>query len=180
MKLLKQVMASKNPHAAIAAATVNHHWTVADPALGSQAVVEDDHGEVEKGGLLSQNADGVHVRIVTIVERMLYDFTSFEVKAGKKVKVDFVNPDFMPHNIVFVKGKAGNEIAQAALALGSEGFAKQFIPESDKIIAHSKMLDNGQEETFEFTAPTEVGEHEFVCTFPGHAVLMRGVMKVVK
>ena len=177
-KLLKQVMASSNPHAANGAAVVNHHWTAADPALGSQATPEDDIHEVKPGGILSNTEDTLSIRIVTVVEKMKYDFTQFEVKAGKKVKVEFANPDFMPHNIVFVKGKSGNEVAAAALALGAEGFKKQFIPESDKIIAHSSMLDNGGEETFEFKAPDKPGEYEFVCTFPGHAIVMRGMMRV--
>ncbi|MHC4994347.1 MAG: plastocyanin/azurin family copper-binding protein [Planctomycetota bacterium] len=40
------------------------------------------------------------------------------------------------------------------------------------------MLDNGDSETIEMTAPTEPGKYEFVCTFPGHYILMRGVMHV--
>jgi azurin len=30
----------------------------------------------------------------------------------------------------------------------------------------------------EFQAPTEPGDYPFVCTFPGHHLLMRGVVKV--
>jgi azurin len=40
------------------------------------------------------------------------------------------------------------------------------------------MLDHGQSEVISFTAP-EPGDYPYVCTFPGHAQLMRGVMKVV-
>ena len=35
-------------------------------------------------------------------------------------------------------------------------------------------------EVLEFTAPEKPGDYEFVCTFPGHYMLMRGIMKVVK
>ena len=31
-----------------------------------------------------------------------------------------------------------------------------------------------------FSLPLEPGDYEFVCTFPGHHILMRGVMKVEK
>ncbi len=64
--------------------------------------------------------------------------------------------------------------------MGAVGFEKGFIPETDKIIAHTKMLDHQQEEVLTFTAPDKPGDYEFVCTFPGHHILMRGVMKVVK
>lgn len=42
------------------------------------------------------------------------------------------------------------------------------------------MLDNGQSEVLEFNAPDKPADYEFVCTFPGHYMLMRGIMKVVK
>ena len=179
-KLLGQLMASPNPHAANAAKVVNHLWTAADPTIGSHSVPEDSHSEVKPGGVLSDSDDLLTIRIVTLVEQMKYDFTNFTVRAGKKVKVEFANPDFMPHNLVFVKGASGNEVAAAAVAMGAEGFKTGFIPKSDKIIAHSSMLDNGGEESFEFVAPNEPGDHDFVCTFPGHSILMRGVMKVIK
>lgn len=179
--LLKTVMASQNPHVANAGATVNHHWTVADPVLGTRSGVPvTEEEQVKPGGILSRSDDGVHVRIVTLVEQLKYDFIRFEVKPGQKVKVDFVNPDFMPHNIVFCRDKTGNEIAAAALAMGAAGFEAQFIPEHDGIVAYSSMLEHGQEESFEFTAPEEPGDHDFVCTFPGHAAVMRGILTVKK
>ena len=66
------------------------------------------------------------------------------------------------------------------MTLGEQGFAKQWIPDDDRILAHSKLIDFGQQEILEFEAPKEPGEYQFVCTFPGHHFIMRGVMKVVK
>ncbi len=179
-ELLEQLLNSSDTHVANAAKVVNHHWTVADPVNqdGGSSPESDHEAELQPGGIISQTDSLTHVRIVTVVEKMSYDFKRFEVKAGTKVKVDFVNPDFMPHNIVFCAGKSGDEVAAAAIAMGADGFKKQFIPDSDQIIARSSMLDNGGEETFEFTAPQEKGEHDIVCTFPGHATVMRGVLVV--
>ena len=42
------------------------------------------------------------------------------------------------------------------------------------------MIDIGEHQIIEFTAPSQPGDYEFVCTFPGHHILMRGIMKVVK
>jgi azurin len=86
----------------------------------------------------------------------------------------------MPHNIVFVKPKTANEIAMAAMQLGAKGFEKGFVPDSDNILAASPLVDHGKDVKLEFTAPTEPGEYEYVCTFPGHHFLMRGIMKVTK
>ncbi|HBF16962.1 MAG TPA: hypothetical protein DDW37_04970 [Verrucomicrobiales bacterium] len=118
------------------------------------------------------------VRVNAIVEKIQFDVKKVELKAGKKVKLTFVNPDFMPHNLVITKPGTADSVASAAIALGAEGFKKQFLPESDSILHATKLLEKGQSETLEFNAPTEAGEYNFICTFPGHALLMRGIMIV--
>ena len=60
----------------------------------------------------------------------------------------------------------------------SNGFAKQFIPDSKDILAYTDMIDGGVEVELEFTAPEKPGDYEYVCTFPGHAFVMRGVLTV--
>ncbi len=42
------------------------------------------------------------------------------------------------------------------------------------------MLDHQAEETIEFIAPKKPGKYQFVCTFPGHHLLMQGIMEVVR
>jgi azurin len=54
-----------------------------------------------------------------------------------------------------------------------------YIPASEEssIIAHTKMLGGGESDTIEFTAPAK-GSYEYLCSFPGHYALMRGVLIV--
>ena len=70
-------------------------------------------------------------------------------------------------------------IADLAVAMGAEGFAKQFRPDTPLILWGTTMLDHGMQTTITFTAP-EPGDYPYLCTFPGHAILMRGSMHVVK
>ena len=140
---------------------------------------EDQAKPVQKSGIIRQTADLTEIRIGTVIEKMQYDVKEFTVKAGAKIKLTFHNPDNMPHNIVFVQPKAADRVGLAALQLGAQGFAKNFIPDSNEIIAHSQLVDNGSEEVIEFTVPDKPGNYQYVCTFPGHYVLMRGVMKVL-
>lgn len=181
-KLLNLVLKSPERHARIAAQTVQHHWYNVDYKSGGVDENEVDplHTKVEKTGVLSETDDLITVRVGTIVERMKYDVAEFTVKAGKNIELTFDNPDFLPHNIVITQPKAGEGVALAAMAMGEAGFKNGFIPDSDKIIVYSKMLDYGTDQVLEFKAPTEPGDYEFVCTFPGHYMLMRGIMKVVK
>ncbi len=41
---------------------------------------------------------------------------------------------------------------------------------------HTKLLDLSKEEALEFTLPAP-GDYPFVCSFPGHGIIMRGVLK---
>ena len=63
-----------------------------------------------------------------------------------------------------------------------QGMAKSYIPEAAKpdIIANTKLVQPNQSETIEFTAPADAGDYPYICTFPGHWMLMRGVMHVTK
>lgn len=180
--LLESLLQSPEPHAQVAAKTVEHHWYKVDHTRGGHAGEEHDPLSTPKAtsGITSDTAELTEVQINTIVEQMRYDLKDFEVKAGKKLRLLFTNPDFLPHNLVFVQPGAIDEVSMAALQLGADGFAVGYIPENDKIIKASKLLDNGQEEVMEFNAPSEPGDYGFVCTFPGHHILMRGTMRVVK
>ena len=109
---------------------------------------------------------------------MMYDVKELAVKSGKKVKLTFANPDFMPHNILLVNPGKADEVATQAMALGAKGFETGFIPANTNILWHSKLLDNGKEEVIEFTAPAKPGDYPYICSFPGHYLIMRGVLKV--
>jgi azurin len=52
------------------------------------------------------------------------------------------------------------------------------VPESKDILWSSKLIDHGKEQVIEFTAPTKPGDYPYVCTFPGHHMLMRGMLHV--
>ena len=123
--------------------------------------------------------DEFKIVISCIKEKLIYDIREFTTRTGQKVTVTFKNSDFPPHNLLFVKPGTGDEVAALALALGAEGFAKKFRPDTDKILWGSTMLEQGQEATINFVAPAP-GDYPYICTFPGHHILMRGVMHVVK
>jgi putative membrane-bound dehydrogenase-like protein len=176
-ELLEQLLKSPELHARNAAQTVQHLWFKVASG-GSSAPVAEKEVAAKKSGVLSDTADLLTVRISTVVEKMLYDVKEFRVKPGKKVKLMFVNPDHMPHNLVVVKPGKADDVAMKAVAMGAEGFAKGFVPESSDVLAATKLIEHGKEGVLEFQAPTEPGDYPFVCTFPGHHLLMRGVVKV--
>lgn len=178
IKLLNLLLKSPEPHARQAAQTVQHHWYNADPAAGAGQEEEEVVEVVTKSGIISDTKDLTTIRIATVVEKMKYDTPELTVKAGKKIKLIFANPDFMPHNIVLVNPGKRDAIAMQAMTLGANGFAVGFVPDSPDVIWSSKLLDHGKEQEIEFTAPTKPGDYPYVCTFPGHHLLMRGMLHV--
>mgnify|MGYP001160567152 FL=1 len=130
--------------------------------------------------------DGKVDQTVTISgnDTMQFDVKTFEVKAGSKVKIVLKNIGVVPkiamgHNIVILK-KGITAFAFGQKALGAGANATNGLPDSIKsdVLAHTKLIGPGETDTVVFTAPKESGSYEYVCTFPGHFALMRGVMTV--
>lgn len=120
------------------------------------------------------------ITIKTIPERLLYDLREFKVAPGAPVKLIFENPDVTPHNLLIVQPGAADEVGMAGneMAKTPDGFAKGFIPDSPKILHKTKMLNQGDSETLRFNAPTAPGKYPYICTFPGHWLVMKGEMIV--
>lgn len=176
--LLDMVMNSPEPHARIAASTVKHFWTNVEKTYRGGVIAGATELAAKKSGVLSDTPELTTIRVATIPERMMYDVKELTVKPGKKVKLTFANVDFMPHNILLVKPGQADEVAMKAIALGAKGFETGFVPESSNILWASKLVDYGQEQVIDFTAPTEEGAYPYICSFPGHHLLMRGTLFV--
>jgi azurin/sugar phosphate isomerase/epimerase len=103
-----------------------------------------------------------------------------KAKAGRSVSLTFENPDLMPHNWVLVKPGSEEKVgADAALMVSMpDGADRHYVPASSEVIVHTRLLDPGKNTTIYFTAPKEPGRYPYLCSFPGHAQLMRGVLVV--
>ncbi|ADG66204.1 membrane-bound dehydrogenase domain protein [Planctopirus limnophila DSM 3776] len=178
LQLLEMVLNSPEPHARNAAKTVKHFWFNVEKTLRGGIVAGAELASSQKSGILSDTPELTTIRIATIPEKMMYDVKELTVKPGKKVRLKFANYDFMPHNILLVKPGTADDVGIAAINLGARGFDKGFVPESTDILWHSSLVDFGQEQVIEFTAPTEEGAYPYICSFPGHHRLMRGMLFV--
>ena len=118
------------------------------------------------------------ITISTVQDKMLYDKKEFSVETGKRVQLTFVNNDFPPHNLLIVKPGTADEVATLAILLANDGFKKQWRPDTPNILWGSTMIDYEEKSVISFTAPPP-GDYPYVCTFPGHALLMRGMMHVL-
>jgi azurin len=125
---------------------------------------------------------GVPVFVIkTVHEQMRYDTPRIVVEPGKPLEVIFENLDAMPHNIVFVTPGARESLATAAQTMSPTKLDKKgraYVPAGEKVLEASKIIEPGQKQTLKFSAPQKPGEYEYVCTFPGHWMIMWGKMVV--
>lgn len=108
-------------------------------------------------------------------DMMAYDKTELRVKAGKKVTLTLRHTGKMAkiamgHNFVLLK--QGTDIAAFATK-AVQAREADYIPESDAIIANTKLIGGGESTTITFDAPAP-GTYDYICSFPGHYGVMKG------
>lgn len=110
-----------------------------------------------------------------------FDRTEIAVRAGQRIAIVFDNIDEMPHNVVVLqRGDDVEEVGRQLNAFVAEPGAAEadYVPPDLPVIAVGAMVDSRESGTLVFTAPDQPGEYPFVCTFPGHWLTMRGVLRV--
>ncbi|WP_018624691.1 azurin [Kangiella aquimarina] len=118
--------------------------------------------------------------VVNSNDAMKFDVSEIKVKAGEEIKLTLnhtgkLAKDVMGHNfVVLAQGTDVQAFANAAI----QAKANDYIPEgNDSVLAHTKVIGGGESDTITFTLK-EKGTYEFICSFPGHSFMMKGVIIV--
>ena len=123
--------------------------------------------------------DKYKIKISTVKDKMMYDVKEFSVETGRLVSLQFVNKDLAPHNLLIVKPGKADEVSNLAISLAEDGPKKEWRPDTPLILWGSKMINQNESDEIIFNAP-DPGIYPFICTYPGHSQMMRGIMKVKK
>ena len=132
----------------------------------------------KKEGVLDKKSEEI-VIIVNSNDLMKFDKNELKVFEGQKITLTLnhtgkMSKEIMGHNFVLLKKDADlNDFAQRAM-LAREN---EYIPDGDETIVYTKLIGGGESDTITFTAP-EKGSYTYICTFPGHYGLMKGVLTV--
>lgn len=102
------------------------------------------------------------------------------VKAGEPIRLTLKNPDVVPHNWALLKPDTLQSVGQLANQLVADpaGWARHYIPESDDVLVYTDIVPAKKEFSVFFHAPAEPGSYPYLCTFPGHWMVMNGRMIV--
>lgn len=107
-----------------------------------------------------------------------FDTTQLTAAAGSRLRLVFRNSDDMLHNFVLCAPGRGPAVGEAAMALGIDGTAKNYVPETTDVLFHTSLVQPGGSDTIFIDVPKTPGDYDFICTFPGHSALMKGVLRV--
>jgi len=124
------------------------------------------------------NNEGDQAFLIGTQPGLKFDQTLLTTKAGTRIRLIFRNTDDMLHNFVLCTPGKGQDVGSAALALGVEGAAKNYVPDSPDVLFHTALTQPETSDTIYFIAPTTAGDYDFICSFPGHSTLMKGILRV--
>jgi azurin len=98
------------------------------------------------------------------------------------VSLVFKNADEMPHNVVILVPGSTEKVGMAAdgMAALKDGFEKSFVPKMPEVLFYTPLVSSGKTFQLNFKAPALPGEYPFICSFPGHWRMMKGIIKVTK
>jgi azurin len=122
-------------------------------------------------------AKKVELEIASVGDTMFFDKKTLTVPAGAEVHLTLKNNGklaVMQHNWVLVK--KGTE-AKVALAGMEKAPDAGYVVASDDVLAYTPLAAPQKTVEVTFTAPPP-GDYPFICTFPGHYVMMKGVLTV--
>lgn len=135
---------------------------------------------VEKG--VDKEKGEIVIKLAALPGKMVFDKDLFEVPAGKTVSILFDNRDQMPHNVLILEPGTEEKVGTAAdnMAALPDGYEKNFVPDLKEVLFFTPLVSSSQVYQLDFTAPAQPGDYPFICSFPGHWRMMKGVMRVLE
>lgn len=125
----------------------------------------------------ADTADVTEIKIESIAETMTFNLTSLTVQSGHKVHLVLKNnakSPLMPHNWVLTKTGTEPAVALAGVNLKTEGY---LAAGDANVLAATPLALPGGTSEITFTAPAP-GTYPYICTVPGHYMLMKGKLTV--
>ncbi len=130
----------------------------------------------------NSNPEAMVIHLTALPGKMLFDKSTITVPAGVSVSLTFDNRDQMAHNVVIVKPGSEQKVGQAADDMASlkDGYEKNFVPRMPEVLFATPLVNAGKSFRLDFKVPIQPGNYPFICSFPGHWRVMKGVLQVTK
>jgi azurin len=120
----------------------------------------------------------VEIQIASVANTMTFDKKELSVPAGAEVHLTLKNnatSSVLGHNWVLINPGTEASVAAAGLKLGES--AGYLDVRNHDVLANTALAKPGETVDVTFTAP-DAGKYTYICTFPGHYMMMKGVLTV--
>jgi hypothetical protein len=154
-----------------AAKTIAAHPILADMvALTAKAVPNPFRDKIRNARSISLEAG----------KNLSFSLRTFSVRPGEPIRLVFSNPDVVPHNWAVIKPGALARFGDLVNRIIAEPDAalRHYIPRSSDVLAYTDIVAPQEQFAIFFRAPSERGRYPYLCTFPGHWMVMNGEMVV--
>lgn len=150
--------------------------TTAAPLADSVASAVPEAAPVPVASVAARPTQKVELQIGAVASTMTFDKSQLTVPAGAEVHL--VLKDALPgqllHNWVLVR--PGTEAAVAAAGLPA-GQAGNYLTPGPDVLAFTPLAKPGATAEVTFQAPPP-GNYPYICSFPGHYIMMKGTLVV--
>ena len=118
--------------------------------------------------------------IIEAGKNLSYTVRSFTVRPGEPIQLTFLNPDVVPHNWALIRPGTLAKVGDLVNKIVAEPDAapRQYIPRTDDVLFYTDIVGPQDQFTIHFKAPIIPGLYPYLCTFPGHWMVMNGLMIV--
>lgn len=113
-------------------------------------------------------------------KNLSYLTPKWTAKVGERLHLRLVNPDAVPHNWALIRPGSLERVGAEAnrLVADPEALIRQYVPQTDDVLCYTDIVEPGSETSIYFQAPDVPGVYPFLCTFPGHWMVMNGQLIV--
>jgi azurin len=151
---------------------------ISGTAMGATVLTACGGSATPAGGAAASGAP-VSLEIGSKGDELLYDKAELTAAPGSKITLKLKNnasaASGNKHNWVLAKAGQSDAVAADGIAAGE---ASGYLKAGDtRIIANTKLIEAGKEDSVTFDAPA-AGSYDFICTFPGHNVAMKGKLVI--
>ena len=113
-------------------------------------------------------------------QNLSFNTREIRAKASEPIALTFINPDVVPHNWALLANGSMQRVGDLVNRLIGDPDAafNQYIPITDDVLCYTDIIEGQDRGTIHFNAPSTPGRYPFICTFPGHWMVMNGEMIV--
>jgi azurin len=173
---------------ALGSETLLKHWQPKTDADLDHFITSTLKASTLEHGLRARNSSSAQfdadpkltIARIECTEQLTFTKTEIRVKAGEPLKIELINPSATQHNLVIVTPGSAQKVGTAAneMAKSPDGAKKHFVPRMSEVLYNTPLVKANSSFALRIKAPEKPGKYPYICTFPGHWIIMKGVIIV--